>query len=165
MPSEQTPAEPRERRHDLYLDELKVGDRFESGGYTVTESDIIDFALRYDPQPFHLDVEGAKATPFQGLVASGFHTLAIGFRVLYATGWLTSANLGGIGIDELRWLKPVRPGDTLRSTTIIKEITPSKSKPDRGVLKHDVIVTNQRGETVLTGTFVVIVRRRRGSAP
>lgn len=152
------------RRHDLYLDEFKVGDRFESGGYTVTEADIIGFALQYDPQPFHIDVEAAKATPFQGLIASGFHTLAIGFRVLYATGWLTSANMGGIGIDELRWLKPVRPGDTLRTTTIIKEITPSTSKPDRGVLKHDVIVANQRGETVLTGTFVIIARRRRAPA-
>lgn len=149
------------RRHDLYLDELKVGDRFESGGYTLTEADIIGFALKYDPQPFHVDMEGAKATPYGGLIASGFHTLAIGFRVLYATGWLTSANLGGIGIDELRWVKPVRPGDTLRTTTIIKEIVPSKSKPDRGVLKHDVIVTNQRDETVLTGTFVIVVRRRR----
>lgn len=149
------------RRHDLYLDELKVGDRFESGGYTLTEADIIGFALKYDPQPFHVDMEGAKATPYGGLIASGFHTLAIGFRVLYATGWLTSANLGGIGIDELRWVKPVRPGDTLRTTTIIKEIVPSKSKPDRGVLKHDIIVTNQHDETVLTGTFVIVVRRRR----
>lgn len=150
MPSEQTPAEPRERRHDLYLDELKVGDRFESGGYTVTESDIIDFALRYDPQPFHLDVEGAKATPFQGLVASGFHTLAIGFRVLYATGWLTSANLGGIGIDELRWLKPVRPGDTLSLRVTVEEARRSRSRPDRGMVRNYVEVLNQHGETVMS---------------
>ena len=149
------------RRHDLYLDEFKIGDRFESAGYTVTEADIIGFALQYDPQPFHIDVEAAKATPYQGLIASGFHTLAIGFRLLHATGWLTSANLGGIGIDELRWMKPVRPGDTLRTATVIKEILPSKSKPDRGVLKHDVFMTNQRGETVLSGTFVIIVRRQR----
>jgi acyl dehydratase len=157
MPSE-LPA----RRHDLYLDDLKVGDRFESAhGYTVTEADIIGFALQYDPQPFHIDVEAAKKTHFGGLIASGFQTLAAGFRALYSTGVITSANLGGIGIDELRWLKPVRPGDTLRTATIIKEIAPSKSKPDRGVLKHDVIVTNQRGETVLTGTFVIILKRRR----
>ncbi len=148
-------------RTDLYFDDLKVGDRFESGGYTVTESDIIGFALQYDPQPFHIDAEAAKTTPFGGLIASGFHTLAIGFRVLHAPGWLTSANLGGIGIDELRWLKPVRPGDTLRTATIVKEIVPSKSKPDRGVLKHDVIMMNQRDETVLTGTFVIIAKRRR----
>lgn len=156
MPSE-IPA----RRYDLHLDDLKVGDRFESGGYTLTEADIIDFALKYDPQPFHIDVEAAKKTPYEGLIASGFQTLALGFRVLYATGWLTSANLGGIGIDELRWLKPVRPGDTLRTATIVKEIVPSRSKPDRGVLKHDVIVTNQRGETVLTAIFIIVAKRRR----
>jgi acyl dehydratase len=147
-------------RTDHYLDDLRVGDRFESPGYTLTEADIIGFALKYDPQPFHLDVEAAKATPFGGLIASGFQTLALGFRVLHQTGWMTTANLGGIGIDELRWLRPVRPGDTLRTTTIIKEVTPSKSKPDRGVLKHDVIVRNQRGDDVMTGTFVILVKRR-----
>jgi acyl dehydratase len=156
MPSE------RGGRHDLYLDELKIGDRFESPtGYTVTEADIIGFALQYDPQPFHIDAEAAKRTPFGGLIASGFQTLAAGFRALYSSGAISSANLGGIGIDELRWLKPVRPGDTLRTATIVKEIAPSKSKPDRGVLKHDVIVTNQRGETVLTGTFVILMKRQR----
>ncbi len=157
MPSERgTPP------HDLYLDDLEVGDRFESPfGYTVTEADIIGFALQYDPQPFHIDVEAAKQTPFGGLIASGFQTLAAGFRALYSRGVITSANLGGIGIDELRWLKPVRPGDTLRTATVIKEIVPSKSKPDRGVLKHDVIIANQRGETVLTGTFVILMKRSR----
>ncbi len=157
MPSERsTPP------HDLYLDDLKIGDRFESAtGYTVTEADIIGFALQYDPQPFHIDVEAAKQTPFGGLIASGFQTLAAGFRALYSSGIITSANLGGIGIDELRWLKPVRPGDTLRTATVIKEILPSKSKPDRGVLKHDVIIANQRGETVLTGTFVILMKRSR----
>lgn len=162
MPSEGA-AKGADRRHDLHLDELKVGDRFEGGGYTVTEADIIGFALKYDPQPFHLDVEAAKKTPFGGLIASGFQTLALGFRVLYACGWMTSANLGGIGIDELRWVRPVRPGDTLRTVTIVKEITPSKSKPDRGVLKHEVIVRNQRDEPVMTGTFIIVVKRRRAA--
>ena len=156
------PSEGGTSRRDLYLDDLKIGDRFESAvGYTVTEADIIGFALRYDPQPFHIDAEAAKQTPFGGLIASGFQTLAAGFRALYSSGAISSANLGGIGIDELRWLKPVRPGDTLRTATIVKEIVPSKSKPDRGVLKHDVIVSNQRGETVLTGTFVILMKRRR----
>jgi len=160
MPSERSAA-----RYDLYLDDLKVGDRFESAsGYTVTEADIIGFALQYDPQPFHIDAEAAKQTPFGGLIASGFQTLAAGFRALYSTGVITSANLGGIGIDDLRWLKPVRPGDTLRTATVIKEILPSKSKPDRGVLKHDVIISNQRGETVLTGTFVILMKRQRDPA-
>ncbi|HEX9465439.1 MAG TPA: MaoC family dehydratase [Alphaproteobacteria bacterium] len=160
MPSDQGAP-----RQDLYLDELKIGDRFESGGYTLTEADMIGFALKYDPQPFHIDVEAAKKTPYEGLIASGFQTLAIGFRVMYATGFLKSANLGGIGIDELRWLKPVRPGDTLRTVTEIKEITPSKSKPDRGVMKHQVLVFNQRNERVLSGLFVIVVRRRRPGTP
>ena len=159
------PSERSDRRHDLYLDDLTVGDRFESPfGYTVTEADIVSFALQYDPQPFHIDAEAAKQTPFGGLIASGFQTLAAGFRALYSSGVITSANLGGIGIDELRWLKPVRPGDTLRTVTIVKEIAPSKSKPDRGVLKHEVIVTNQRGEAVVTGTFVILMKRKRDPA-
>ncbi len=151
-------------RQDFYFDELKVGDRFESGGYTLTEPDIIDFALRYDPQPFHIDVEAAKQSPYGGLIASGFQTLALGFRVLYATGWMKSANLGGIGIDELRWLKPVRPGDTLRTVTEVTEKIPSKSKPDRGIMKHVVIVKNQRDEVVLSGTFIIVVKRQRDPA-
>jgi acyl dehydratase len=161
MPSDRTASDRGPPRQDYYLDELKVGDRFESGGYTLTEADIIEFAAKYDPQPFHIDIEAAKKTPYGGLIASGFQTLAIGFRVMYAIGFLKSANLGGIGIDELRWLKPVRPGDTLRTITEVKEITPSTSKPDRGVMKHSVTVYNQRDEVVLTALFVIIVKRRR----
>jgi len=147
---------------DNYLDDLKPGDRFVSpSGYTLTESDIIDFALRYDPQPFHIDVNAAKETAFGGLISSGFQTLAIGFRVIYSTGFITTANLGGAGVDELRWLRPVRPGDTLRSTAEIKEVTPSKSKPDRGTVKYGLTVSNQNNEPVLTGTFVIVVKRRR----
>ena len=147
-------------RVDLHFEDLRPGERFESGGYTLTESDIIGFALKYDPQPFHIDAEAAKKTEFGGLIASGFQTLAVGFRVLYQTGFLTTANLGGAGIDELRWLKPVRPGDTLRSTAEILEATPSKSKPDRGIVKYRLTVSNQRAEKVITGIFVIVVRRR-----
>jgi len=147
---------------DNYLDDLKPGDRFVSpSGYTLTESDIIDFALRYDPQPFHIDVNAAKETAFGGLISSGFQTLAIGFRVIYSTGFITTANLGGAGVDELRWLRPVRPGDTLRSVAEIKEVTPSRSKPDRGTVKYSLTVSNQNNEPVLTGTFVIVVKRRR----
>lgn len=147
---------------DNYLDDLKPGDRFVSpSGYTLTESDIIDFALRYDPQPFHIDVNAAKETAFGGLISSGFQTLAIGFRVIYSTGFITTANLGGAGVDDLRWLRPVRPGDTLRSTAEIKEVTPSKSKPDRGTVKYVLTVSNQHNEPVLIGTFVIVVKRRR----
>lgn len=147
---------------DNYLDDLKPGDRFVSpSGYTLTEADIIDFALRYDPQPFHIDVNAAKETAFGGLISSGFQTLAIGFRVIYSTGFITTANLGGAGVDELRWLRPVRPGDTLRSTAEIKEVTPSRSKPDRGTVKYTLTVSNQNNEPVLAGTFIIVVKRRR----
>lgn len=148
---------------DNYLDDLKVGDRIESPtGYTLTEADIIDFALRYDPQPFHIDVEAAKRTHFEGLIASGFQTMALGFRVIYASGFITSANLGGIAMEEVRWLKPVRPGDTLRSVAEITEVTPSQSKPDRGTLKYRLSVTNQRGEAVFSGIVVIVMKRRLG---
>jgi acyl dehydratase len=150
------------RQTDNYLDDLKPGDRFVSpSGYTLTESDIIDFALRYDPQPFHIDTAAAKDTAFGGLIGSGFQTMAVGFRMIYASGFITTANLGGIGMEEVRWIKPVRPGDTLRSTCEIKEVTPSKSKPDRGVLKYLLGVTNQHGEPVFSAIVVIVIKRRR----
>jgi acyl dehydratase len=160
-PSKSSQRGPVRDRVDLYLDELKPGDRFESHGYTLTEADVIDFARNYDPQPFHIDIEAAKQTIHGGLIASGFQTLAVGFRMLYQTGFITSANLGGVGLDELRWLKPVRPGDTLRSTGEMLALTPSKSKPDRGVAKYLFTVLNQRDEPVLSGTFVIILKRKR----
>jgi acyl dehydratase len=129
---------------------------------TLTEADIIDFARAWDPQPFHIDAEAARASPFGGLIASGFQTLAAGFRVLYQTGFLVDASLGGPGIDELRWTAPVRPGDTLSTIATVKEVTPSRSKPDRGVLRLGVEARNQRGETVMTCIFIILVKRRPG---
>ncbi|MBL8839770.1 MAG: MaoC family dehydratase [Alphaproteobacteria bacterium] len=148
-------------RTDLYLDDFKPGDRFEGRGYTFTESEIIDFALRYDPQPIHIDVEAAKAGPFGGLIASGFQSLAITFRLIYQTGWFSSASLGGPGMDNLRWHKPVRPGDTLRAFADVKEVRPSKSKPDRGLLIYELSAVNQSGETVMTATLMSFLKRRR----
>lgn len=151
------------REVDNYLEDLKPGDRFETPtGYTLSEADIMGFAQRYDPQPFHIDADAAKQTIHSGLIASGFQTLAAGFRILYGTGFITTANLGGVGIDALRWLRPVRPGDTLRSIAEITEVTPSKSKPDRGVVKYALTVLNQKKEPVLTGIFIIVVKRRRG---
>jgi acyl dehydratase len=145
---------------DDYLDDFKAGDRFESAhGYTFTDADIIAFADRYDPQAFHLDVEAAKKSIFGGLIASGFQTLAATFRLVHGIGFLTH-NLGGPGMDELRWLKPVRPGDTLRAVVEIVEVTPSRSKPDRGALKYKVAAVNQSGETVMTALITSLVRRR-----
>jgi acyl dehydratase len=148
-------------RQDYYLDELKIGDRFESGGFTFTESAIIDFAFAYDPQPFHIDVDAARKSNYGGLIASGFQTLAVAFRLLYQTGFIRSASLGGPGMDELRWLKPVYAGDTLRSVGEVKDIVPSKSKPDRGILKLHLTALNQKDEPVMTVTMIILVKRSR----
>jgi acyl dehydratase len=145
---------------DFYLDDFKPGDRFESPhGFTFTDADIIQFAHRYDPQVFHLDVESAKKSIFGGLIASGFQTLAATFRLVHSIGFL-GHNMGGPGMDELRWLKPVRPGDTLRAQAEIIEVTPSRSKPDRGALKYKVSAVNQKGETVMTALVTSLVLRR-----
>jgi acyl dehydratase len=147
-------------QRDFYLDDFKPGDTFDSPhGYTFTDADIIQFAHRYDPQVFHLDVEAAKGSIFGGLIASGFQTLAATFRLVHAIGFL-GHNMGGPGMDELRWLKPVRPGDTLRATAEIVEVTPSRSKPDRGALKYKVAAVNQKGETVMTALITSLILRR-----
>ncbi len=145
---------------DFYLDDFKPGDTFESvAGYTFTDSDIIEFAHRYDPQAFHLDVETAKKSIFGGLIASGFQTLAVTFRLVHSIGFL-GHNMGGPGMDELRWLKPVRPGDTLRGHAEIVEVTASRSKLDRGAIKYRVSAINQAGDTVMTALITSLVKRR-----
>jgi acyl dehydratase len=143
-----------------YLDDLAIGDRFESGGYTFTESSIVDFAFLYDPQPFHIDRPTADASHFGGLIASGFHTLAVAFRLIYQTGFVRDASMGGPGMDELRWLKPVRPGDTLRCRAEVVEVTPSRSKPDRGILKLALTALNQANEATMTVTFIILLKRQ-----
>ena len=145
---------------DLYLEDFKPGDRFESRGRTVSEAEIIDFALRYDPQPFHIDAEAAKRSPYGGIIASGFHTMGMAFRLAWDTGVLSACGLGSPGFDEVRWLKPVRPGDTLRTVVEIVDARPSASKPDRGVCRFRYDVFNQNDEQVMTMTAVQFVARR-----
>jgi acyl dehydratase len=145
---------------DLYLDDFKVGDRFVSTGVTVTEGMILDFALTYDPQPFHVDVEAAKASHFGGLIASGFQTMALGFRMFIQLGVFRACGMGSPGLDELRWPRPVRPGDTIHSELEILEIRPSRSKPDRGMLTTKMTILNQNGEEVMTFKGLQLTRRR-----
>ena len=145
---------------DLYFEDFTPGREFRTDGATVTESQILDFALAFDPQPFHLDAEAAKETIFGGLIASGFHTMALTFRLFAQTRALAACSLGSPGVDELRWLRPVRPGDTLRATVTVQEQRPSTSKPDRGIVRLDWTALNQRGEPVLTMTSMQLVRRR-----
>lgn len=145
-----------------YLDDLTVGEQFISGGITLTEGEIIDFALRYDPQPFHLDVNAAAESPYGGLIASGFQTIALCFRMFIQSGIFRESSIGSPGLDELRWLAPVRPGDTLRSVVEVLEIRPSSSKPDRGIAKMRYTAVNQRGETVLSFLGNNLLKRRPG---
>lgn len=146
-----------------YFDDFHPGDRFVSKGVTFTESDIVSFALRYDPQPFHIDAEAAAASHYGGLIASGFHTLAQGFRMILQEGIFADCSMGSPGMDELRWLAPVRPGDTLHMESEVIESKPSSSRPDRGIVKMDYRAVNQRGETVMTFRVIHLLRRNTGT--
>ncbi len=145
---------------ERYLDDFEVGARFVGPGITVSEAQILDFALMYDPQPFHIDREAAAKSPFGGLIASGFQTLALGFRSLYQAGAINHSSIGSPGFDELRWLKPVRPGDTLHTEMEVMSKRASKSKSDRGTVHMAWEVKNQSGETVLTLIGIQLLRRR-----
>ena len=146
----------------LYFEDFTPGREFRTDGATITEAQILDFALAFDPQPFHLDVEAAKQSIFGGLIASGFHTMALTFRLFAQTRALAAGSLGSPGVDELRWLRPVRPRDTLRAVVRVAEQRPSTSKPDRGIVRLQWTTLNQAGEPVLTMTSMQLVRRRPG---
>ena len=153
-------VQPSRHMIERYLEDLHVGDRFGSGTIEVTEQGIIDFAENFDPQPFHLDLDAAKRSVFRGLAASGWHTAAMSMR-LFVTGDLRLAGGSiGLGVDELHWPRPVRPGDILRLQTEIMEVRPSRSKPDRGIIRIRNVTTNQTGEVVQTFLASVLVRRR-----
>jgi acyl dehydratase len=147
-----------------YFEDLAVGQRF-SGGTALVEIEAIKaFAAAFDPQPFHLDEAAAKASVFGQLVASGWHTMALTMRML-VDGQLRSLwGLVGLGADELRWPRPVLPGDVLRVTWEVLELRPSSSKPDRGTARLRVTTRNQRGEIVL-GLITTILLPRRGPEP
>lgn len=145
---------------DRYFDDFAVGERFQTRGATLTEAMIIEFALTYDPQPFHIDVEAARQSIYGGLIASGFQTLALGFRMVMETGLFRAASMGSPGFDELRWLKPVRPGDTLHTELEVVDKKPSASKPDRGILRVVYRIKNQKDEEVLTFLSMHLLKRR-----
>ena len=118
----------------MYFEEFNVGDKFSSGGVTFTESEIVRFALQYDPQPFHINIEAANNSQFKGLIASGFQTLALVFRMYIQEGMLKQG-MGSPGMDELRWLLPVRPGDTLHMEVEVLSTKSSSSRTDRGYVE------------------------------
>lgn len=133
----------------LYFEDFHAGQVIELGTYTIGEEEIIAFAQQFDPQPFHVDHEAAKDSIFGGLVASGWHTCSLLMKALVSGLLVRSESLGSPGVDELRWIKPVRPGDTLRMRMTVIETIPSKSKPDRGVLRSEYETFNQHGELVM----------------
>jgi len=135
---------------DLYFEDFTVGRQFQTASVTVTEAVILDFARRFDPQPFHVDVEAARHTPFGGLIASGIHTLALTFRLFLDTQAVAACSLGSPGLDEVRWLSPVRPGDTLRVIAEVSAARPSTSKPDRGIVTVAYRTLNQHEQVVMT---------------
>lgn len=143
-----------------FLDDLAAGQTFTTNGVTLTEGDIIDFAWRYDPQPFHLDVGAATRSPYGGLIASGFQSLALCFRLFIQTGVFLESSVGSPGIDELRWLAPVRPGDTLHCEVEVLEVKPSASKPDRGIARLQYRALNQQGVAVLSFIVMHLLRRK-----
>jgi acyl dehydratase len=134
----------------LYWEDFSEGTVFDLGPYTLTQAELLEFARKYDPQPFHTDARAAEASIYGGLIASGWHTCAIVMRTLYDQVLSRAASLGSPGVDQLRWLKPVRPGDTLRTRLTVLEARPSQSKPDRGVVRSRWEVFNQTGELVMT---------------
>ena len=145
---------------DRYFEDYAPGAVFEYGQIPVTEAEIVEFARRFDPQDMHVDPEAAARGRFGGLIASGWHTAAMMMR-LFADNFLSKvASLASPGIDELRWLQPVRPGDVLRIRVTVLEATPSRSRPDRGMVRTLVEVLNQQGEAVMTLKPMNIIRRR-----
>jgi len=155
------PSDTSERFH---LDDLRVGQRFVSAARRVNAAEIVSFAAQFDPQPFHVDAEAAKATRFEGLVASGWHTAAITMRLLVEGGAPIAGGIVGVG-GEISWANPVRPGDTLKVHSEVVQIVPSRSRPDRGTVTIRSETRNQDGTVVqiFVGTIVVPRRPRQQS--
>ena len=145
---------------DYYLEDLEAGQTYVSPEHTVGEDEALDFARRYDPQYFHLDPVAARDSVFGGLVLGGFQTAALTWALVQRTGMFERSALAGIGVDELRWHRPVRPGDRLRCDFTLIEARPSRRQPDRGVARFRYELKNQRDETVLSLVMIQLLRRR-----
>ncbi len=156
-----TATEPTPQRSPrLFWDDFPAGHVMEFGGMPVSREAVLAFAQQFDPQPFHLDDEAAEASLFGGLSASGWHTCAMAMRMMCDAYLLDSASLGSPGIDALRWLKPVFPGDTLHVRMEVKQARPMNSRPGVGLIQSAWTVSNQHGEPVLTMEGWGMFRRR-----
>ena len=150
----------------LYYEDIEIGTRQSFGSYPVTREEVIEFAARFDPQPFHLDDDAAAATHFGRLSASGWHTCAMTMRMLVDNMRdVEQAGLGSPGVDQLQWKRPVYPGDTLRCETEVIEKRRSKSRPEMGLFKSRIRVFNQHGQVVLEMVSNGLIRVRDPEAP
>ena len=148
------------REGDMYFEDFQVGYSFTTDPYLVSKHEIIDFAQQWDPQPFHIDEVAAEDYPYGGLIASGWHTLLISFRLMLETGKLKECSIGSPGMQELRWLLPVKPGDTLCNKARVESAKLSKSKPDRGFVTVQYEVLNQKEQKVATYLITHMLRVR-----
>lgn len=147
----------------MFFEELEEGAHYRSAGVTVTEESIIRFALEWDAQPFHVDREAAATSMFGSLISSGLQTILLTYRMYFQLALLDGTALAGLGIDDVRFLKPVRPGDTLHVGVTIAKLKPS-SRPDRGIVTCRLETKNHAGETVLTMGLSALVARRPGAS-
>lgn len=145
----------------VFFEDFETGHEAEYGDYEVTTEEIIEFAKKYDPQPFHLSEEAGKSMHFGGLCASGWHTCAMAMRMTVDRMPEGSGSLGSPGLDELRWLKPVYPGDRLRVRSLVADKRASKSKPNMGMVFLENEVLNQKDEVVMSYKPVVMYQRRK----
>jgi len=150
--------------NDLYFEDFAAGQVFASGRLRIDREQIKAFAAQFDPQPYHLDEEAAAKLVFRGLAASGWHTAAVTMRLLVEGEFRPAGGILGVGFDELSWPRPVRPGDELHATSEVLEVRPSKSRPDRGLIRVRTTTFNQNEEAVQIYTGNLLVPRRPGSA-
>ena len=153
------------KTYKYYWEDFPVGKVREFGGYVVTAEEIIDFATKFDPQPFHLSEEAGKASLFGGLCASGWHTCAMTMRMMCDEFLLETASLGSPGLENIRWIKPVRPGDTLHVRSVVIEARPMESKPHVGLVKVRWETLNQNNEEVAQMEGYGMYRRRDPAPP
>ncbi|ADO71321.1 MaoC family dehydratase [Stigmatella aurantiaca] len=146
-----------------YFEDFHVGQVHEAGPHKVSREEILAFAQKFDPQSFHLDDEAGRRTIYGGIIASGWHTAAISHRLLVDCVLKDAAGLGSPGVDELRWLRPVRPDDSLSLKVEVIELIPSRSKRDRGAIKYRIALHNQQGEVVMTLSAISMFARRAAS--
>lgn len=144
----------------MFFDDLPVGFRFQTAAQTLPLEAITDFAQQWDPQPFHIDPDAAAASPYGGIIASGFHTLLTSFTQTLKAGIWNEASMGSPGMTDIQWLRPVRPGDTLRTRAEVVASVPSTTRPDRGRTTITYEVENQSGEVVMRYTAIHILRRK-----